>query len=401
MKVYNFKHLANKGWVDLPDSKSIDSPKTLIIAFCSPHYRENKEPLKELSGFFPNSIVTGCSTSGEIYGNGIADLSMSIAAIKFDEADVKLASMPITSPDQSYSVGRRLSNEISSDDLKGAIILTDGLSVNGSALIHGFNSNIDPEKVSVSGGLAGDGNHFENTWVLHEGQPVSNLAVAIGMYGDGVLFMNSSRGGWDIFGPERTITKSVGNIVYEIDGQPALDLYKKYLGERAKDLPASALLFPLQIRSGATDENKLVRTILSVDEESHSMIFAGDVPQGYRAQLMRANFERVIEGASEAGESIVRGLKEKYQSMQIQELPKESISIAISCVGRRLVLGERADEEVEVLHESLGENANLIGFYSYGELAPHIQGKACDLHNQSMTVMSLTELTAKTLKKVS
>jgi hypothetical protein len=231
----------------------------------------------------------------------------------------------------------------------------------------------------VTGGLAGDGSSFKRTWVLVDGRPTEHAVVAVGFYGDAVHVHHGSQGGWDIFGPERRVTRSEGSVLYELDGHPALELYKQYLGERADGLPATALLFPLALRATATDAKTLVRTVLAVDEATQSMTFAGDVPQGSLAQLMRANFDRLVEGASEAARSAGG-----YAAT-------DSLAIAVSCVGRRLVLGERTEEEVEATCSALPSGAKQVGFYSYGEISPYAAGERSDLHNQTMTVTTIWE----------
>jgi hypothetical protein len=259
------------------------------------------------------------------------------------------------------------------------LVLSDGMHVNGSALVNGLRASVAPDVV-ITGGLAGDGARFEKTWVLQAGAPSSPVVCAVGLYGDRLALGCSSGGGWDVFGPERAITKSRDNVLYELDGKPALELYKTYLGERAAELPASALLFPLSIRPGGADHS-VVRTILSVDEVANTMTFAGDVPQGYRAQLMRANFERLIAG-SEGAASALR---------DSSRFGAKTLAIAISCVGRRLVLGERAEEEVEASLAELPPGTQQVGFYSYGEISPS-GVKGCDLHNQTMTLTTISEL---------
>jgi hypothetical protein len=143
--------------------------------------------------------------------------------------------------------------------------------------------------VVVTGGLAGDGDRFQQTWIITDGTPHSGFVCAAGLYGEQIRIGHGSMGGWDIFGPERTVTRSDGNVLYELDGRPALELYKEYLGERASGLPATGLLFPLSLRTDSSNGESIVRTILAVDEESQSMTFAGDIPEGARAQLMKAN----------------------------------------------------------------------------------------------------------------
>jgi hypothetical protein len=235
--------------------------------------------------------------------------------------------------------------------------------------------------VVVTGGLAGDGDRFARTWVVSGGRPVAGHVSAIGFYGDALRVGHGSKGGWDIFGPERSVTRSVGNVLYELDGQPALELYKKYLGERSARLPSSALLFPLSVREAEAPGKSLVRTVLAVDEATQSMTFAGNIPQGARAQLMRANFDRLIQGASDAAALTRNGHPASQRPV---------LSLAISCVGRRLVLGQRAEEELEAAAEALPPGSRQIGFYSYGEISPFAAGR-CDLHNQTMTITTLGE----------
>jgi hypothetical protein len=275
-------------------------------------------------------------------------------------------------------VGRQLGRALGGSDLSAVLVLSEGLGVNGTDLARGLNETLDPGVV-VTGGLAGDGDRFGSTWVLIEGEPTAKTVVAVGLYGDAVDVRYGFKGGWDIFGPERLVTRSEGNVLYELDSMPALDLYEEYLGDRASELPASGLLFPLALREPGS-ESQLVRTILAVDHDSRSMTFAGDIPEGVLAQLMKANFDRLIEGAESAG----------LAASGHADGP--TLSIAISCVGRRLVLGERVEEEVEATLSALPPGTQQVGFYSYGELSPDGVG-SCELHNQTMTLTTISERT--------
>jgi hypothetical protein len=258
--------------------------------------------------------------------------------------------------------------------------LSDGLNVNGSELVHALYRALPPG-VIVTGGLAGDGARFSETKVFSEGVASSHTIAAIGFYGKRLKIGCGSVGGWDPFGPERLITRSKGNILYELDGQSALGLYKRYLGEQAHSLPASGLLFPLSLRdpSGATP---VVRTILSVDEAHQSLTFAGDVPEGSYARLMKANFDRLIDGATGAAQSGLHSL----------DSASVDLAVLISCVGRKLVLKQRVEEEVEGVRDVLGPKAVLAGFYSYGEISPFTPGAKCELHNQTMTITTFSEV---------
>jgi len=376
-----FTHSFERGWSSaaLPP---LDSPRTLVLVFGAPRYAEEPAALHELRAAYPRSHLVGCSTSGEIHGAAVDDDTLSVAVARFDHTELRTSTARVGHAADSYAAGRRIGEALAGPGLRSILILSDGLMVNGSELVRGVNSVV-PATVTVTGGLAGDGARFQRTWIVGADGPGHGLVSAAGLYGERVQVGHGSRGGWDIFGPERRITRSAGNVLYELDGRPALQLYKDYLGERAAGLPASALLFPLAIRAHAADSKVLVRTVLSIDEAAQSLTFAGDVPQASLAQLMCANFERLIEGAACAAQGTLAELREL--------LPDDDVlSIAISCVGRRLILGERAEEEIEAALAALPAGTQQIGFYSYGEISPYTSGH-CDLHNQTMTLTTICE----------
>jgi hypothetical protein len=359
----------------LPD---LDSENTLVLLFGATDCLNDPAALGKVVAKYPRSKVVGCSTAGEILGRSITDGGIVGAVSRFDSTRVRICSAPIPSSSESRAAGRAIAEGLTAADLRGILIISDGLRVNGTELLRGLTAAL-PANVVVTGGLAGDGSRFQQTWTLREGRPVSGWVSAVGFYGDGIRIGHGSKGGWDIFGPERRVTRSRGNVLFEIDGLPALELYKRYLGDLAAELPSSALLFPLSLRRTQDLNDSVVRTILSIDEDERSMTFAGDIPEGSLVQLMRANFDRLVDGAQEAARLLAPGA-----------VTKGSLAIAISCVGRRLVLRERAEEEVEVVQNLLSSDTSLIGFYSYGEISPYASGR-CDLHNQTMTLTHLSE----------
>ncbi|MCS6288404.1 MAG: FIST C-terminal domain-containing protein [Nitrospira sp.] len=360
----------------------LDSPGTLLLLFGASGLIEAPDRIREVLAACPLSYVLGCSTAGEIHGCEISDGSIAVAAVRFDNTPIRTAHAAVHSPNDSYIAGRTIATQLKQPSLRGVLVLSDGLNVNGSELVKGLNDTLG-EGVVVTGGLAGDGTHFKRTWVLKDRRPQSGYVTAVGFYGDHIRLGHGSKGGWDKFGPERQVTKSIGNVLYELDGRPALGLYKEYLGDRASGLPATGLLFPLAIRTSQAEGKVLVRTILAVDEATQSMTFAGDIPEGVFAQLMRANFDRLIHGASEAATLT-------FDQHNGSRIDSPTLSIAISCVGRRLVLGERTEEEIEATLDILPKGSRQVGFYSYGEISPYKSG-ACDLHNQTMTLTTITE----------
>lgn len=364
------------GWsTEVPD---LDSAATLVLAFGDRTVEGDSRPLQTLIDSFPQSIVIGCSTSGQVIGSSLRDGGLSVAIVRFDHTQLAKAAADVRCSADSYAAGQALGGELAADDLRSVFVLSDGLGVNGSELVAGLLASVGPDVV-VTGGLAADGDRFERTWVIDDGAIYPGRVVAVGFYGDGLRAGSGSKGGWGIFGPERIVTRSDGNVLYELDGRPALELYKRYLGELATGLPASALLYPLAIRPDGQGD-QLVRTVLAVDEGDQSMTFAGDIPPNWRAQLMRSSPDRLIDGAANAATDSCAGLSPE----------RPTLGIAISCVGRRLVLGERTDEEIEAALEALPAGAELVGFYSYGEIAPGLSGM-CDLHNQTMTITTFSE----------
>lgn len=373
MKVSTLSYTVEHGFSsDLPEIKA---PQLLILIFGHPSFLEKPQAFETLKATYPQAIVMGCSSAGEIIGSSIQDNSLVIALAQFDSASLRIEYSNIDDPLESRNIGRLLADKLSTDSLKGIFVLSEGLHVNGSELAQGFNDVVAKNTI-VTGGLAGDGVRFQQTWVLRDGKPVSGTIAALGLYGE-IQINHGSKGGWKPFGPAREVTRAEHNILYELAGTPALALYKTYLGEMADGLPAAGLRFPLAL-SQPGDGKELVRTILAVDETTQSLTFAGDIPVGAYAQLMRANLEQLVEGAEDAA------------IMSATNTDQEVLCIAISCVGRRMVMGADAEEEVEAVLDNLPENTTQIGFYSYGEISPFSKGN-CDLHNQTMTLTTLYE----------
>lgn len=133
----------------------------------------------------------------------------------------------------------------------------------------------------------------------------------------------------------------------------------------------------------------MVRTVLAIDREARSMTFAGDVPQGWTAQLMRGNLDRLAAGAADAARQARDGIAVENL---IDQNNDQCLSILVSCIGRRLLMGQRTVEEVEAVGAELGTGTLRLGFYSYGEISPHAKSGHCELHNQTMTVTTLAEV---------
>jgi hypothetical protein len=337
----------------------------------------------ELRGMFPYAHILGCSTGGQIRNDDVIDNEIAAAAIGFDATSLRVACEPAPSPENSRACGRAIGEALMAPELVGVFILSDGLNVNGSQLVAGITGAVG-KGVSVTGGLAGDGADFQETLVGADCAPRKHMVGAVGFYGPAIRIGHGSAGGWDEFGPRRKITKSQGNVLFEFDGEPALGLYERYLGpEDAKGLPGSGLLFPLRIFDPERPNHDIVRTILSIDRQARSMTFAGDVPEGWTAQLMRGNFDRLAAGAALAARQAAERMGEQKSGDQV--------AILVSCIGRRLLMGQHIADELEATSAEFGSHMPQLGFYSYGEISPHRVSGVCELHNQTMTVTTIAE----------
>ena len=368
----------DSGWASLSPCEFPAEPQ-LVLAFGGRSIFKEGQLLREVAKMYPEAIIAGCTTAGEIQDVGVTDETLAVTAIHFSKTRVVSACVSMSDVADSYTAGKVLAEALEPEGLAHVFVLSDGLTVNGSDLARGLSEHV-PDGVAVTGGLSGDQACFEETYVMCNGVATQNSVSVLGFYGEALKTGFGSLGGWDPFGTERVITRSKGNILYEMDGQSALKLYKQYLGEQAEDLPASGLLFPLTVRS-AQGGSAVVRTILAVDEEEGSMTFAGDVPEGFYARLMKANFNRLIDGALMAAKSSAEPFAAN---------PPE-LAILISCVGRKMVLKQRVEEEVEAVREVFGDTTALTGFYSYGEISPLLPSATCRLHNQTMTITTFSE----------
>ena len=375
MKIVQAQYTQND-WKYFQPKQKLNNP--LVLVFAERRLLQQNKIIASIKKEFPYQHIIFGSTAGEIVGNQVYDNSVSVTAIEFEKSFFKISRANILAHNDSFELGKALFEQLPKENLQHIFIISEGSFVNGSALINGLEEN-NTQNIKISGGLCGDNERFEKTLVAYNETPKEGEVAIIGLYGDSLEVTASSCGGWMPFGPERTITKSKDNILYEIDGLPALDLYKKYLGEKSLDLPHSALLFPLNIKAEGKDL-PVVRTILNIDEDEKSMIFAGDIPEQSKVQLMMASVDAIVVGAGEAAKKAMQNRKNKPQ-----------IALLVSCIGRKLVMAQRTEEEVEEVLDIIGAQTLTTGFYSYGEIAPFQSQDSCELHNQTMTLTLISE----------
>ena len=351
----------------------------LVTVFGAVSFFTDKAFQDSLRAALLDTTVIGCSTAGEIGNGGVADGTCVLTAVNFSGTRIKAASTVLGGMDDSQAAGERIGSQLAAPDLRALMVFGPGVRINGSALVDGIASKAGT--ATITGGLAGDGGAFAQTWTLGPAGIGDSAVVAIGLYGDALDFAHGSFGGWEPFGPARKVTRCAGNVLYELDGEPALRVYKRYLGDHAKGLPASGLLFPFAMLGEDHDAIGLIRTILGVDETSGSLTLAGAIDDGGYLKLMHASTDRLVNGAESAAKA----------AEKMHRASGDSLAILVSCVGRKLVMGDRVEEEVEAVAEVFGSKATLAGFYSYGEISPFTPGSACHLHNQTMTITWMGE----------
>lgn len=372
MKVINFSY--NDSWQF--DSKEL--AVSLVICF-GEKALIRRDSIEVIQDKFPNASIVSCSTAGEIIGTEVFDNTITGIGIIFDKTQIQVDCKNIYDYSNSYELGNSLAKSFQQENLNHVFVISDGHLINGSRLLEGM-TKVLPD-ILITGGLAGDGDNFESTLVGFNDNIGEGNVVAVGYYGEHLQVGHASLGGWDEFGPERYITRSEENILYELDGEPALDLYKKYLGEKADELPSSALLFPLSLRENEDSDESVVRTVLAIDEQNKSMTFAGNLPEDGVVRLMKANFDKLISASAGAAQKS----KERIGTDDVD------LAVFVSCVGRKLILGQRISEEVQAAKGIIGEKTPSLGFYSYGEISPMNDSMNCSLHNQTMTITTYKE----------
>jgi hypothetical protein len=367
---------------DLPAASPLPTAN-LVLAFSSVKRFSEGKLQSFLKARYPTAQIVGCTTSGEINVTGVYDDSIQITAILWEKVVQRVAQTKMSGMQNSFETAALLAKQLNADTLRALLVISDGLNVNGSELLKGFQSVLG--EIPIIGGLAGDGGAFVKTLQLFNETISDGMVIAVGLYGDSLIVSSGALGGWKPYGPPRKITKSEKNVVYEMDGKPALPLYRMYIGEAfSKGLPGTGLKFPLAIIEEGKRDVEKIRTLLAVNAEENSLTFAGNVEEGETVRLCQTNHDRLVEGAGGAAELVMDGLGENKTN-------QTGLALCVSCVGRKGVMAELVADEIKQVQQILGAKTSITGFYSYGELAPRPNTSDSVLHNQTMTIGYLSE----------
>lgn len=363
------------------ESLTLDFNPDVILLFVSLTYQEIEVSIDAIQKKFPNTLLIGGTTAGEIIDQQVVDDSIVMSAIKFDKTKIKVFSAELPEDVSTYKeVGKQFVRDIEQEDLKHLFILSDVQTLNASNLLKGINNQLD-SKVSVTGGLAGRESYLGSNFIIDNGELVHNRVVALAMYGDNLQVSYNAQGGWDSYGVECLVTKSENNHILEIDGQSALDFYRSHVGIGVlSNINKHGFKHPIKIRNEEYT-NPVIRALLDVNEEKQSLIMAEEIPKGTYVRIMKANIDRLIIGAENAAKTIAE-----------QNNFNHELAILISCSGRRKVLKDLASEEVEAVTDQFPETTKAIGFYSYGEISPFFELPKTSLHNLTMCVTTFSEL---------
>jgi hypothetical protein len=367
---------------DLPSTSPLPSANLVLVFGSVKRFSEGKLQ-SFLKARYPSAQLVGCTTSGEISSAGVSDDSIQITAIQWEKTIQRVAQTKMSGMQNSFEAAAGLAKQLKADSLRTVLVISDGLNVNGSELLKGFQSVL--VDIPIVGGLAGDGGAFVKTLQLFNDTISDNQVIAVGLYGNALITSSGALGGWKPYGPPRKVTKSEKNVVYEMDDKPALPLYRMYIGEAfSRGLPGTGLKFPLAvIEEGKRDVEK-IRTLLAIDSKANSLTFAGNVEVGETVRLCQTNHGRLVEGAGGAANLVM-------DNLGATKTNQVGLALLVSCVGRKGVMAENVGDEVKLVQQILGAQTSVAGFYSYGELAPRPNTTDSVLHNQTMTIGYLSE----------
>lgn len=324
--------------------------------------------------------IFGATTAGEFIDGEIGNESIAIMLLNINPENFRLMHIE-TGENKTREISKLIAKKGLEEFRNPAfIVASGGISTDGEMIVKGIEDVVGHD-ATIFGGLAGDDFTMTGTYVFTNQNYNINGLVVIVLDADKVNVAGLATSGWQPVGTMRTITKSEGNVVYTIDGQPALDVVIKYMGvnknlDEWKDVIMNVgSEFPMQLQR--EDAEPVIRAPLFANKEDRSLVCAGSVPQGSRIRFSLPPDYNVIEKVIEECKEI----KEK-------ELPIAEAMIMFSCKARHLSLGPMVSDEIDQVKEVW--DAPMAGFFSYGEMGKASQGKH-EFHNNTCSLVVISE----------
>jgi hypothetical protein len=258
------------------------------------------------------------------------------------------------------------------------IAFSNAVRVNISHVIEGLTSALGNDVPVVGGASACE---FTGDLEVRElcGTDVLKESVVVMLLGGRLRFAYAMDRGWTPIGTAHVATKTMDNIVVEIDGRPALDIYKQYLGAPGH-AGAMFVHHPLAVFEGSSTDFYL-RAGFAEGPVPGSIVTAGNVPQGATLRLTEYQREHVVEAAALAA----REARRQWGAGD------PAAALVFTCSTRKTVLGTWTAREVDALRAALPESTPFAGFYAFSELAPFSPGKPACVHNGSFVTLLLGE----------
>lgn len=360
-------------------------PPDIIWAFGAIKF-DQEQLLAGIGSVAPGVTVIGCSTDGEIATTGLGLDSLVTLAVASDTIRFHTAQVEQVSAD-SYAAGAALGEKFKNLDCSYIQIFTEGIKANADEILLGMKASLGND-ISVAGGASGDGGVFKQTFQYHNESVLTDSIVAVAFEGD-FEFSTGVGCGWFPVGIAKKVTKATGNVVYELDGQPALQVYEKYLGRHASKLPAVGVEYPLGLLAPTSEPDDsdtfVCRATMGVDHQAGSITFAGDIPEGVWVKMTMGYESDIIQAATEAARTAMDKLLGRNPEI------KPKIVFIYSCMARKIVLGSKTQNEIAAVQNIVGDTIPIIGFYTYGEFAPAGESNASYFHNETVTLSIIGE----------
>ena len=357
---------------------------SLVLLFASVRF-DQETLLRGVTSVTREAPLIGCSTAGEILAEGPSRRSVVAMAIRSDTLQIACG-LGVAVGENPREAGRQAAAAVSKGkpaDPHAFLMFPDGLSGNGAEVIRGV-QDVLGLSFPIAGGSAADDFGFTRTIQYFDGRAYGNSVPGILLAGP-ITVGIGARHGWQPLGKPRRVTRAEGNIVQELDGDLAVNLYETYFGKAAASLKSESLadmtiLYPMGMPI-PEEEEYMLRNVLRVDR-SGSLVYAGEVPEGSEVRLMMGSKKKALEAAHRAAEQAKAALGDR----------PASFGLVFSSCSRSRLFGRQGEKEIQIIRQTLGERVPLIGFYDYGEQAPltaaGFRGRSY-FHNETLVVVAV------------